>query len=653
MDKIQHYQNDSFLIKLINLMPGNVFWKDSQGRYLGCNINVAKILGYNSPNDIIGKTNQELLGDEFAQAADQTDENVIKNNQSYTLEEPGFNLQGEPAIYLTTKIPLHDKNENVIGVIGISQDITDRKKIEEELKKANQINVAFIENMQHDLRTPAYGVCSGLSDLLKAENDPDKKNHIALIYKSAKQLFKLCLEVTDFDKMEHQNKVITNKKFDLEKLAKNVIELNKTAASNRRLQLNLMIESDVPHIVKGDSYRLKRILINLIGNAIKFTKEGKISLNIKLLRAIEKEQILRFEVSDTGIGIPQDKKDFIYEKFTRGTPANQEVYKGSGLGLRLVKNFVEDLKGDIEVQSSTEMGTTFYITLPFEIPLSDDLLEDQRVGADISLEGDELETNLMIKAAVEFDNLKKNDQTLLMTLLVEDNLLASRAAKNGLESLGCQVVVADSVKSAKEALTITKFDIVISDLGLPDGTGFDVAKYLKEPFQALNYDTPMFALTAHAGKEKLEEAERVGFLALLTKPLLPKEFRKILDKYVARPALQKEKSIIDFEFSKQYGFKEQDCIKFLAALCEELPMDIQLIEQARQKNDIKQLRELMHKFKGGFCYIGVPYLQEATNQLHDVLKIVEDLTEIPEFFNRFYAEANRVIKEFQKVQHTD
>lgn len=622
-------------------MPGSVYWKDRQGVYLGCNAQLAKILGLASPDTIIGKTDKDLIGTAMAKPIEQIDHAIMQGNQPYTFEETGFDVDLKPATYLTTKIPLHDDNENVIGLVGISQDITERKKAEEILKAAqkeseaaNTIKTAFIENMQHDLRTPAYGVCCALAELMQTECQPERKQLLTQAYKSAKQLFGLCMEVTDFDKIERHEKAVVNKKFDLHKLIQQVVDLNQTAAKQKHLQFSHTIDEKVTTIVKSDDYRIKRILMNLIGNAIKFTHQGKITLTVYALKKTKRKIIIRFQVTDTGIGIAQEKKDFIYEKFSRGTPANTSNYQGIGLGLRLVKQFVEDLSGDLEVHSELNQGTTFHVTLPLEIPLSNDFPETVEIVKPASRTAKKLSKTTL-------------PQMPLSILLIEDEPLAQMAAEKALRAFGCTITTANTAQQARGCLQQTTFDLIFSDIGLPDGSGFELANYVKNNPALPNYHTPIFALTAHSGQDKQQQAAQAGFSDLLTKPLTLTKLQQVLE----QQNQPKANDIINWEFSKRYGYTEQECLELTATLCAELPDCIQLMRNARLNNDLRALRELLHKLRGGFCYVGVLQLQQAATDLHEMIKKSPSLDAIDSLFEMFYTQAEKVLTEYQRIIH--
>lgn len=667
MTRSTHQTDKSNHLKyILDLIPCYIFWKDRESVFLGCNQLFAQSVGLKASDEIIGKTDYDLPWTKEESDAYRADDNVVMQmgKPRLNIEETQTLTDGRKIVLLTNKVPFYDETgKSVIGVIGVYQDISEIKKAQKKAELANEAKSEFIENMQHDLRTPAYGICAGLAEVVQVEREPRKLAILSAVYKSAKRLFNLCVEVTDFDRMEHNEKIVTSKKFDLKKLLDGVIELHQAAANNKLLLLYLNVAENVPVVIKSDYYRIKRILINLVGNAIKFTPRGSIQVNIKSLGMKDKQIILQLAVKDTGIGIPKDKQDSIYEKFTRGTPSNRGAYTGLGLGLQLVKRFVQELDGDIEVQSADGAGTAFYVTFPADLPLSNDLYSEIESDEELKFENDDDDEKIEEKPPVTIENDLTEQHDLLSALLIEDDPLACMAARNSLRSLGCSVMTADSVQSAKNILDQTQFDVVVSDIGLPDGEGFDIARYVKTNQAALNYKTPFFALTAHGGKGKVEEAEQAGFLALFTKPLLSEKFKVILDTHVRKitqnntgeiDKADSNDQIIDWNFSKKWSLSDDVIAELMAMLCSSLPMDIQLIKDAYAQNDTDTLRALLHKLKGGFCYCGVPRLQKATNALHDAIHaIVKNglpLSEIDQLFSDFYNESQSLLKEYERTK---
>jgi PAS domain S-box-containing protein len=361
-------------------MPGFVYWKDLNSRYMGCNNNLANVSNLKDRSEIIGKTDYDFdWGKKQAEQFIKDDKYIIETKQTLTTEYelPVKREDGNHLYVRTDKMPFFDKAGNVIGVLAIAVDITDQKVLEKKLKEqiekseiANRVKTQFIENMEHDIRTPFCGVY-GLADLLFArETDPEKKSLLGDISNSAKELYDYCNGILDFSTAEMGSLPLLEKELDLKELVTNVVKMETPAVNFQKLKLLLNYDDNIPPKLLGDEYRLKRILINLISNAIKFTKKGFIEVSVILAKKVDKENILlKFTVLDTGIGIPEDKQDIIYEKFAKLTPSNSGLYKGIGFGLTMVKQFIKELDGEISLKSELGEGSTFTCIIPFKIPL--------------------------------------------------------------------------------------------------------------------------------------------------------------------------------------------------------------------------------------------------------------------------------------------
>jgi signal transduction histidine kinase len=300
-----------------------------------------------------------------------------------------MDMSGGNVMYFTSnKAPLRDENGEVIGIICNSLDITRQKEAEHELMEAKQqveesdrAKTTFIQNMEHDIRTPFNGVYGFASVLAESEADQERKEFLKGIASCAKELLDYCDNILDFSRASHGATPLLERPFDITEVIESIYTIETIAAKHKGLDFTVSYGSELPKNIISDPYRLKKILLNLVSNAIKFTNEGRIGLDVSLagIKPETRTCILKFEIIDTGIGIPEDKVDSIYEKFTRGTPSNQGVYKGPGLGLRLVKQFVDEFDGDIVVDTELNKGTTFTVFLPFKLPLTEtiDLLLGQ------------------------------------------------------------------------------------------------------------------------------------------------------------------------------------------------------------------------------------------------------------------------------------
>jgi PAS domain S-box-containing protein len=298
---------------------------------------------------------------------------AARYEESYRIIRP----DGEVRWIIDRGFPIYDETGACCGVTGVAIDITKEKQAEEALRlakeeaeKATKLKSEFIRNMEHDVRTPFNGIWGLASYLWEHEPEGEKKELLGDITQSAKELLDYCNGILDFSRIEHGSLPVIEKKFDTKTFMENIIAVETPAAKVKKLELLLDYPSNIPSYVMGDQYRLQRILINLVSNAIKFTKTGYVKLGVKLAKQqSERIVLLAFSVEDTGIGIPQEKQDFIYEKFAKVNPSNEGIYRGSGLGLRIVKQFIEELNGEIDLESEIKKGSKFICTIPFKLPL--------------------------------------------------------------------------------------------------------------------------------------------------------------------------------------------------------------------------------------------------------------------------------------------
>jgi len=389
---VREQRAEIFRLKnIIDNLPGSIYWKDRDGVYIGRNAySHEKMRNTNlekntTQNSLIGKTDYDIFAKEVADKYRQHDLEVMESRQELVREELVTLPNGETLVQLSSKRPLRDEIGNIVGIVGNTVDITNLKKIETELRKAkeqleraNIIKTEFIRNMEHDIRTPFNGIWSIASYLWENETDLAKKALLGDVSHCAKELMDYCNDILDFSKAEQGNLPLLEKKFSIRKVIDSVMLIEMPPAKHKKLTLTLDYDDKLPPVLIGDQYRLQRVLINLVSNAIKFTNNGYVKLHAKLAKRLDdKNVIVSFIVKDTGIGIPQEKQDFIYEKFARIIPSNKGIYKGIGLGLRIVKQFMEEMHGEIDLRSELGKGSTFICSLPYKLPLIDDMVEDR------------------------------------------------------------------------------------------------------------------------------------------------------------------------------------------------------------------------------------------------------------------------------------
>ncbi len=358
---------------ILSKMPGHVYWKNKQGIYMGCNDRQALSLGMKYGYEVVGKTDFELTSDAIlANNFWENDLRIIKSGLSETVEEEAI-VNGKKAVMLSSKTPLKNKSGDILGVIGISFDITERKEIEnmlrnakEQAEVANNAKTRFLEEMRHDIRTPLSGIV-GIAELLNTASDKDKaQEYTKWLIASSQELMEFLNNVLESVNSSSGNIPISIQRFNLYETVARVIKLHQAKALEKGLNLVLDFDPTIPICLMGDPIRIYRIVLELLSNALKFTEEGSVDVRVCLSERTDRDIVVRLEIEDTGPGIPQDRQLDLFTRFNRVSPSYQGLYKGSGLGLFIAKTFAEDLEGTLHVQSDGKTGSQFSCLFPLK-----------------------------------------------------------------------------------------------------------------------------------------------------------------------------------------------------------------------------------------------------------------------------------------------
>ncbi len=524
---------------VIEEMPGHVWWKDKSLRYLGCNAQVLHLLGL-SQREFIGKTDHELWGKEIADKLLQADRQVLSTGKNISLEEVIQKKDGVQLIMLTNKSPYFDRTHHIAGIIGTSTDITCRKKAEEELKiakdaqeAANKAKTEFLQNMRHDIRTPLVGI-TGCAHAIKDNiSDPHKieliKEYADALITSSYALTTLLNEIVEAIKITEGAMPLVKKKFNLKEKLLTIIELNQAKAQQKNLVLTLEHDARIPHYLIGDHPRIHRLILELVTNALKFTNRGWIKVATELSFCNEKNMIIKMSVTDTGIGISQNKQEEVFTRFNRLTPSWRGIYPGMGLGLALVKQLIDDLEAEIYLESKPEEGSKFTCV----IPLKETLLDEQ-LGVDTICMEPKKEVYFPKWQATVLPQVKPTSSELISILLVEDQLIPAKVAQSLLAGFNCTVDIAQDGQMALEYAKSKHYDFILMDIGLPDQSGKEVTRQIRDWERLQNKHTPIIALTAHVGDENKEECLQAGMEAVLSKPLSKEVALHLLNIFVPK-----------------------------------------------------------------------------------------------------------------------
>lgn len=500
---------------LMNNIPVQIYFKDRKSRFIRINTEQAKRLGLSDPAVTIGKTDFDYFTEEHARQAYEDEQTIIRTGVPISKEEKETYDDRPDQWVLTTKLPLRDKAGKIIGTFGMSMDITDRKQAAEELQETNRqlekaisdantlaveaemANIAkseFLANMSHEIRTPMNGVI-GMTGLLMDTNlDDEQRRYTDIIRTSGETLLILINDILDFSKIEAGKLELEILNFDLQSLLDDFAAALAVRAQEKGLEFICAADPDVPYLLQGDPGRLRQILTNLVGNGIKFTEQGEISVHVKMLSRTENEVELHFSVRDTGIGIPADKLDLIFNKFTQADTSTTRQFGGTGLGLAISKQLSELMGGSIGVNSEKGKGSEFWFTVRLKIQPEG---SKSKLPTPANLHG-------------------------VRILVVDDNTTNREILFVRMKSWGMRPTEVPDGPTALEAMNAAyeegdPFKIAVLDMHMPGMDGTMLAKTLKsdERFSHI----PLVLLTSLGERGESRRFASIGFAGYLVKPL--------------------------------------------------------------------------------------------------------------------------------------
>ncbi len=424
---------------------------------------------------------------------------------------------GEDVFYHEILAPIRSRGA-IVGIMGVNVDLTDRRRMECDLRAAkegaeaaNRTKSEFLANMSHEVRTPLNGILGTLQLLRTTPLDAEQQEYLLAAIKSSHRLTQLLSDILDLSKIEAGKLSCQKNVFEIRQLRQSVLDLFAQAARDKGLQLAFTVDDALPRRLVGDETRLRQILFNLVGNAVKFTPQGQVAIEATLLPCADRDRApVLFTVSDTGIGIPDDQLHYIFEPFSQIEGAYTRRFQGAGLGLSIVRKLVRLLGGELAVDSTQGGGTTMYCSIP-------------------------LKRHEAAAAACAPAASRAGQARSLTILMAEDEAVSLMAASRMLEKAGHKVVPAHDGQEALKLLAEQEFDLVLMDVQMPVLDGVEATRRIRQgqagPDKA---SVPVIAVTAYAMPGDREKFLAAGIDDCVTKPMGFGELQAAIDRVLAK-----------------------------------------------------------------------------------------------------------------------
>lgn len=620
-------------LSIVARETGNgIFITDAEGNVEWFNEAYSKIFGWHSIKEFVknrGKSIYEVSGHEDIR---NIIAKAVNEKKSITYEAINPTKHGRNLWIQATLTPIFDKEGNLKRLVFVDSDITELKKAKETAEQALQIQEQFLANTSHEIRTPMNGVIGMTRQLIDTPLNKEQQEFVHAIRESSNNLLHVVNDILDVSKIRAGKMQFEKIPFKLEDLLKTLEFTLQYKIEEKRIEFNIQLDYNVPPVLIGDPTRLYQILLNLTGNAIKFTDKGSVEIRIREMSSTDELSLLEFCVVDTGIGIAEDQLDYVFETFSQAESHTSRKYGGTGLGLSIAKSLVEQQNGHIGVTSKKGEGSNFYFILGFE-------------RGDPEWSGQTEQETEGIPAGVDLSDLS--------VLLVDDNKINQKVALFELTHWKAKAKAVDSAKQAIELLKTEKFDVILMDISMPEMGGIEATRFIRNKMENPAKTTPIIAMTASALQGEKENCIQAGMNDYISKPFEPVNLYNKLIKWGRGERVGKKQTISNIEPTRK---KMNGHVTNLLDLQERASGNLEYIREmiqiylntfpvylkefntAVKDKNWEQVHEDAHKMKSAVLYFGM-------QELHEILKDIEIKKVLPDQ-NEQWNEAISKINDF-------
>lgn len=506
--------------------------KTTGPRIVYVNKSFTALTGY-TPEEAIGRSPKFLQGLKTDRKILARVAQAIEEKRPISVEVLNYSKEGyEYWVEITLNPIFCPETKECVYFLATERDVTERKNAESQLRKAiekaemgTKAKSEFLANMSHELRTPMNGIL-GLAEILQGlELSDDVRECVDAIHGSGMSLLSIVNDILDLSKIEAQELEIETYPFKSRDVMKNIRDVTVHSAAKKGLNYDVDISNDVPDWLMGDGKRIQQVIFNLVGNAIKFTEYGGIGVHIDWKHMNGKNRLM-VQVQDTGIGIPAEFQDKLFNKFSQADSSISRKFGGTGLGLAITKYLVEMMGGDIGFTSKVNQGTIFFFNIPIEEAPKQDILQTEiKVNSQNSLVG------------VDFQNIR--------ALIVEDHPINQMLAVKWLKKLGLKNI--DQALNGFESLTLLRnnqYDFILMDCQMPELDGYETTSLIRDMEKQMNKRTPIIAMTANAMLGEREKCLQAGMDDYLSKPLNFDQFQMCVAQWIgANPSVEPQQAV--------------------------------------------------------------------------------------------------------------